>query len=157
MIFSLRILDQGSAIMKGTKHTSAAPELGTSTHLTTELFKQPACLPSDTANRARTGLVTSHRRAAARTSPKDNIAPAAPASGFADGENRPVCDQPSNREFGDGVMIIIAWLIVVLMTPVDAAADAPSPAANIAPACNLSDSIVVDATYRTLRVFPGRF
>ena len=29
--------------MKGTKLTSAAPELGTSTHLTTELFKQPAC------------------------------------------------------------------------------------------------------------------
>jgi hypothetical protein len=54
-------------------------------------------------------------------------------------------------------MIIIAWLIVVLVTPVDAAADAPSPAANIAPACNLSGSIVVDATYRTLGVFPGRF
>ena len=35
MIFSLRILDQGSAIMKGTKLASAAPELGTSTHLTT--------------------------------------------------------------------------------------------------------------------------
>ena len=28
--------------MKGTKLTSAAPELGTSTHLTTELFKQQA-------------------------------------------------------------------------------------------------------------------
>jgi hypothetical protein len=54
-------------------------------------------------------------------------------------------------------MIIVAWLIVVLMTPVDAAADAPSPAANIAPTCNLSDSIIVDATYRSLRVFPERF
>ena len=41
---------------------------------------------------------------------------------------RQVCDQPSNRDLGDGVMIIIAWLIVVLMTPVDAAAHAPSPA-----------------------------
>ena len=44
MIFSLRILDQGRAIMKGAKLVSAAPELGTSTHLTTQLFKQPACL-----------------------------------------------------------------------------------------------------------------
>ena len=37
MIFSLRILDQESAIMKGTKLASAAPELGTSTHLTAGL------------------------------------------------------------------------------------------------------------------------
>jgi hypothetical protein len=29
--------------MNGTKLADAAPELGTSTHLTTELFKQPAC------------------------------------------------------------------------------------------------------------------
>jgi hypothetical protein len=35
VIFSLRILDRGSAILKGTKLASAAPELGTSTHLTT--------------------------------------------------------------------------------------------------------------------------
>ena len=53
-------------------------------------------------------------------------------------------------------MIIIAWLIVVLMTPVDAAAHAPSPA-NIAPACNLGGSSADDATYRSLRVFPERF
>ena len=53
-------------------------------------------------------------------------------------------------------MIIIAWLIVVLMTPVDAAAHAPSPA-NIAPACNLGGSSTVDATYRTLGVFPKDF
>jgi len=43
------------------------------------------------------------------------------------------------------------------MTPVDAAADAPSPAANIAPACNLGGSSAVAATYRTLGVFPKRF
>jgi hypothetical protein len=53
-------------------------------------------------------------------------------------------------------MIIIAWLIVVLMTPVDAAAHAPSPA-NIAPACNVGGSSADDATYRSLRVFPERF
>ena len=54
-------------------------------------------------------------------------------------------------------MIIIAWLIVVLMTPVDAAAHAPSPAVNIAPTCNLGGSGADDATDRSLRVFPERF
>jgi hypothetical protein len=53
-------------------------------------------------------------------------------------------------------MIIIAWLIVALMTPVDAAAHALSPA-NIASACNLGGSNADDATYRSLRVFPERF
>jgi hypothetical protein len=53
-------------------------------------------------------------------------------------------------------MIIIAWLILVLMTTVDAAAHAPSPA-NIAPARNLGGSSADDATYRSLRVSPERF
>jgi hypothetical protein len=99
---------------------------------------------------ARTGLVTSH--AAARTAPKDNIAPAGPASGsrrrksFAAGLRSTV-----ERDLGDG------WLIVVLMTPVDAAAHAPSPAVNIASTCNLGGSGADDATDRSLRVFPERF
>jgi hypothetical protein len=42
-------------------------------------------------------------------------------------------------------MIIIAWLLIVLTTPVSVAAGAPSPVADVAPACNLGGSSADDA------------
>ena len=106
---------------------------------------------------ARTGLVTSRPTRGRSYFPKGQYR--ARRSGVRIAPTKVVCGRFAiNRQTGgDGVMIIIAWLIVVLMTPVDAAAHAPSPVANIAPACNLGGSSADDATYRSLRVFPERF
>ena len=46
-------------------------------------------------------------------------------------------DRLSDRK--NGVMIIIAWLLIVLTTPVSVAAGVVSPVADVAPACNQAD------------------
>ena len=76
---------------------------------------------------ARTGLVTSRPTRGRSYCPKGQYR--ARRSGVRIAPTKVVCGRFAiNRRtgLGDGVMIIIAWLIVVLMTPVDAAAHAPS-------------------------------